>query len=303
MGQWFEVCIEIGRECEEAAGELLSQLGAAGFSVEDPRLAEAADVRWLGDYWPDVHDEGLVVLKGYFGSPVTDKDLLSLEHNLRSLAEFGLEVDRLTIKTRTVDEEDWAHAWKQHYHTETYGRIVVRPVWEDYQPQAQELVIAMDPGMAFGTGGHPTTNMCLRALQDIPMAGRSFWDVGTGSGILSCAAGRLGADPITACDIDPTAVEICGINAARNGIPVQCVLGTIDDLPGRADVIAANIIADVIVPMVPTIPQRLTKGGHFVASGIIAERVQDVQEALRQAGMTVLREWQQGEWYCVLAAI
>lgn len=303
MGQWYEISVMIGRECEDAAGEILMEQGAAGYSVEDPRLAEAADVRWVGDYWPDVSDDGTIVLKGYFSSPLDERVLATMEARLRSLEQFGLEVGFLELKAAIVDEEDWAHAWKKHYHTETYGRIVIRPVWEDFDADEEQFVIAMDPGMAFGTGGHPTTSMCLLALQELPLQGRSLWDVGSGSGILSCAAGKLGAHPITACDIDPVAVEASRVNTARNGVEAHCIQGVIEDLHDKADVIVANIIADVIVPMIAQIPERLLPGGHYIASGIIENRVPEVREALRRAGMSIVQEWQQGEWYCVLAAL
>ena len=301
VGTWFEVIVKIHRECEDAVGEILANFGAKGYSVEDPHLASDPDVRWTGDYWPDVVDDGMIVVKAYFPQNLLEEQWKQLQNQVAALADFGLKVGAWEVTRRAVAEEDWAHAWKDYYHTEVFDRVVVKPLWEEYEPKEGQLVIVMDPGMAFGTGGHPTTSMCLRALQTFPIAGKVVWDIGTGSGILACAAGQMGADNIVACDIDPTATASARINAERNGVVAHVMEGTIEDLLGTADVIIANIIADVIVPMAPIAAEKLNPQGWFLASGIIENRIDDVRGALSAASLNIIEEWHQGEWYCVLS--
>ncbi len=302
MGHWQQVKIRIGRECEEAAGEVLQALGASGYSVEDPELSYGSDVRRISDYVPEQDNDGHVILRAYFQPAVAPEQLARLEQDLSYLRHYGLSVGALSVETSMIREEDWAHAWKQYYHTEVFGRIVVRPTWEAYQPQPDQVVVEIDPGMAFGTGGHPSTSMCLYALQELDLSERCFWDVGTGSGILSCAAGKLGASPIAACDVDVTAVKTARDNMKCNGVKGHCVQGTIDSLTGTADVIAANIMADVIIELMPIIPSKLRPGGRFIGSGIIDTRVPDCQEAAAAHDMEILQEWREGEWYTFLAA-
>jgi ribosomal protein L11 methyltransferase len=209
---------------------------------------------------------------------------------------------------RTVDEQDWAEAWKAHYQPVRVGRrIVIRPLWIDMALEPGDLEIALDPGMAFGTGTHPTTQLCLEALEDLIAPGVTVLDLGCGSGILAIGAARLGAAHIQAVDIDPIAVKVTDENAAQNGVAAQITaeegsLETVLQSGRRYDVLAANILARVIMQMCEQgLGEVLKPGGRAVFSGIIDEQGDDVEAALRLARLEPTRRRQQGDWIAIEA--
>ena len=212
----------------------------------------------------------------------------------------------LRVTTRLVPSEDWEHSWKRYWHALEIGeRLVIKPSWEAWTGDPDKLVIALDPAQAFGTGTHPTTQLCLRALEDaVPnYDAPRVLDVGTGSGILAIAAAMLGARHVDACDTDPVAVEATIENATRNGVAGQIAVtvGAIDVLEGQAEVVVANILAEVIAPIAPELAARTKPGGMVIASGIIRARQAMVEEAFEAAGLVVLRIEHQGEWVLVEA--
>jgi ribosomal protein L11 methyltransferase len=201
----------------------------------------------------------------------------------------------------TVADQDWAHAWKAHFHVmRITDRIVIKPAWKSFDPNPGDLVIHLDPGMAFGTGTHPSTCMCLKQIQGLLVPGRSFLDVGCGSGILMIAAAGLGAARITGIDTDSTAVAVAGENLAKNGIDpgrYRLFTGTLDQTAQEPfDLIAANIIAQTLVAIMGDIRQRLAPHGRAVLSGIIRQRQPDVEAALVRHGLTVLNLDSEEEW-------
>ncbi len=212
----------------------------------------------------------------------------------------------LRVETKLVPSEDWAHSWKKFWHALEVGeRLVIKPSWEAWTGDPDKLVIALDPAQAFGTGTHPTTQLCLRALEaavpnyDTPLV----FDVGTGSGILAIAAVLLGAELVNACDIDPVSVDATRENAERNAVDQRIVVfeGGIETLEGEADIVVANILAEVIAPIAPDIAARTKPGGTVLASGIIRARQALVEEAFEAAGLVVMRVEYQGEWVLVEA--
>jgi ribosomal protein L11 methyltransferase len=206
------------------------------------------------------------------------------------------------ITIRFVAEEDWATAWKQYFKPQRIGkRIVVKPTWEDYAAQPDDLVLQIDPGMAFGTGLHATTRLCLRALEDQISFGSTVADVGTGSGILAVAAALLGAKRIDAVDIDPLAVRIARENVVVNGVGgAVSVAEAASPPPGIFDVIVANILADVILAMAPELAAALKPGGVLIASGIIDRRADDVREGLAKVGLHPFATETEAEWVALL---
>lgn len=235
-------------------------------------------------YIPDIDSAALTIAK--------------IEEKLAGLAEMGIRVE---TRTETVDEEDWAHAWKAYFNvTRITDRIVIRPEWKPYTPAPGELVLHIDPGMAFGTGTHPTTAMCLALLEKTLAEGDDLLDVGCGSGILMIAGAMLGAARISGIDTDPVAVDITRENLEKNGIPVSpdtLATGTLDQFPQAPyQVITANIIAQVIVDILADIRKRLAPGGTAILSGIIAEREADVLAAVDGNRLTVVKRLQQEEW-------
>lgn len=216
------------------------------------------------------------------------------------LAEESVEAD---IAVVGVNESDWANTWKQYYKPLHIGnRIVIVPKWEEYEPQKDELVVRMDPGMAFGTGSHETTKLVIGMLENRVSDGCTVLDVGCGSGILAICAKKLGAGVCRAYDIDPIAVEVAAENAAENGCEVEC--GTSDLLrgvkAGKYDIICANIVADIIIRMAPDIGAFMGEHSTLLASGIISERAAEVVDALEANGLYIAQTLEENGW-CALA--
>lgn len=213
--------------------------------------------------------------------------------------------EAVEVTVAEVDEADWAEAWKQHFKPVHVGaRIVVRPTWERYDALAGEVVIALDPGMAFGTGTHETTQLCIRALEDRVHGGEAVIDVGCGSGILGIAAALLGAESVLAIDNDPVAVEVCAGNVARNGltdrIRTRAETG-LDGVVRPADVIVANINAEAVSALAPNAAALLLPGGSYITSGFTAGGLARARKAMGDAGLTVAEERSCGEWLCLIA--
>jgi ribosomal protein L11 methyltransferase len=220
--------------------------------------------------------------------------------------EAGIRAD---IQARVIADEDWAEAWKEHFHVERYGeRIVVVPTWREYEPREGEAVLTLDPGMAFGTGQHETTRMCLEALERVVRPGSRVLDVGCGSGILAIAAGKLGAGDVVAVDVDPVCIEVTSSNAAANGVPVRAAQGSLGEswpFPEAAcgfDVVVANIVAAPLIAMAANFGKALATEGRLVVSGVIASREAEVVTAFEGAGLRVGDVRGLGEWRCIEAA-
>jgi ribosomal protein L11 methyltransferase len=224
-----------------------------------------------------------------------------LAHLFQRAKDLGKEGIHVAIRVETVADQDWAHAWKQHFHVmRITDRIVIKPAWQPFDPEPGDLVIHLDPGMAFGTGTHPSTCMCLKQIQALLRPGRTFLDVGCGSGILMIAAAGLGASRMTGVDTDPTAVEVAGENLAKNRIDPEkyrLFAGTLDQLgPEPFDLIAANIIAQTLAAIMGDIRKRLAPHGRAILSGIIRERQPEVEAALAEHDLTVLNLDTEEEW-------
>jgi ribosomal protein L11 methyltransferase len=224
-----------------------------------------------------------------------------------ALAAVSIRAD---VVTRAVDEEDWAESWKEHFHIERFGeRIIVVPSWRSYEPRDGDVIIELDPGMAFGTGQHETTRMCLEALERVVRPGARVLDVGCGSGILAIAAAKLGAREVLAVDVDANCVRITEQNARTNGANsvVRAAEGSIGDAwpfeapPAGFDVVVANIMARVIIEAAPALVGALASDGRTIVSGIIAEREAATVAALEEAGARVDAVRAMGEWRCIEA--
>jgi ribosomal protein L11 methyltransferase len=238
-------------------------------------------------------------ITGFF--PAVDASLAvvdTIKQQCSKLSSLNIAVD---ISTRKVDEKEWEDAWKDYFEvTPITDRIIVKPEWKPYTPADGELIIHLDPGMAFGTGTHPTTAMCIRLIETFLKKGHFFLDVGTGSGILMIAAALLGAHRLFGIDTDPAAVDIAKDNLIKNRIPADCfdlACTTLDRTPvKRYDTIAANIIAQVIVDIIPDLLLRMHDRTVAVLSGIIRERLPDVQKALNTYNLDIIQELCTGEW-------
>jgi ribosomal protein L11 methyltransferase len=209
-------------------------------------------------------------------------------------------------EVRRLSEANWAEAWKAHYTPQRIGkRFLVVPSWlaDEAAAGPEDVVLYLDPGTAFGTGLHPTTRLCLAALEELVRPGDEVLDLGTGSGILAIGAGRLGAGRVVAVDLDPKAAAVAADNAERNGVAIETLAGELADTPpGRFDLVVANILAGPIVTLAPALVERLRRpGGRLVVSGILAEQADDVAAALAAAGAEELETRHSGDWVAIVA--
>lgn len=306
--KWAEISIQTTHEATEAVADIFHRLGASGVVIEDPELINSYRRSGTWDYCaiPEQEDTYTVTVKAYLpADDELDDKLRLLEKGIDGLAGHGVNKGRGLVSCREVREEDWANAWKEHFHPVRVGeRLVVKPTWEDYPAAPGDVVVELDPGMAFGTGTHQTTAMCLALLEETVRPGDTVYDVGTGSGILAVAASKLGAGRVRAVDNDPLAVRIAAENIAVNAVGGTVTADRGDllaGLDGPADLIIANIIADVIIRLVPAVPSRLVAGGAFLAGGVITDRLGDVTDAITGAGLTVEKVLEEGCWATVLA--
>lgn len=289
MANWIEIIIRVSFEAQEAATEILYAEGAQGVELDE----QEDDVN-LKIYLPEgeVNPEKLAVIK--------DK--------IQGLSRFGLDPGHVEVNTNTVNEEDWANAWKDYFFPEKISEtFVVKPTWREYKVKPGEIVIELDPGMAFGTGTHASTYLALQAIEEILPKQPNMLDVGTGSGILAIAAALLGVPQITAVDIDSVAVEVAKENVMLNKVQKQVqvmrsdLVQKIKEKGKKYKVVTANIIAEVILMLVPDLPEVLEEDGYFIASGIIVERFDQVRTALEEQGYELKRIYREGEW-CALVA-
>ena len=295
---WIQVKAEFKSSNQDLAEELVSDIfftqGLKGVVCQVP-LPEPEE-GFGSDALPIPRETSI---SGYLPDTEISKETLSvIQGKLAGLSAQGI---RVTITTRIVDQEDWAESWKEFFHvTRITDRIVIRPTWREFKPQPGDLVIDLDPGMAFGTGTHPTTAMCLALLEKYLSPGDLFLDVGTGSGILMIAAHKLGAALITGIDNDETAIRVTLGNLADNRIDpaaVHTACTTLECLPDKKqDLITANIIAEVILEIIPDIRRRLRKNGTAVLSGIIQERHPAILAELAKEDLSVIETRTQGEW-------
>ncbi|QDR80948.1 50S ribosomal protein L11 methyltransferase [Sporomusa termitida] len=306
--KWAEISIQTSHEATEAVADIFHELGASGVVIEDPELINAYRRSGSWDYCdiPEELNPEVVTVKSYLPvDELLDDKLREFEERINGLHEHNLDKGRGYINCREVQEEDWASAWKEYFHpVRVSEHIVIKPSWEEYLPAAGDIVIELDPGMAFGTGTHPTTAMCVRCLEDVIKPKQVVFDVGTGSGILSVAAAKLGAASVRAVDLDPVAVKVAAENIAVNNVTAKVEITQGDLLTGvtgKADVIVANIIADIIIKMLPDVRIRLADQGVFIGSGIITDRLGDVTAALIDSGFVVDRVIEEGGWVAIVA--
>jgi ribosomal protein L11 methyltransferase len=300
--KWIETKIIFEHQDKDLAVDLISDIfydfGLQGVVVEDPRIEPAEG--WSEDAIgrPDYY-----TVIGYLPADNRiEKQCGILERKLGSIkANLGL-IYRITYKE--LDEEDWAHSWKAYFHPLKIGRnLIVKPTWRDYRAKPGEAVIELDPGMAFGTGTHPSTTMSAAMIGKYFKNGNSFLDVGTGSGILLIAAAKLGADKICGIDNDPTALEVAAGNLKLNHLEaLQIGLICTDLVEGirvKFDMVVANILSHVILILIEDLKRVLKPGGVFICSGIVDKNERQVVEALEKVGFEILGVGHKDEWVAI----
>lgn len=300
--RWLELMVKAHPDAVESVSELLSRYTTDGVVIEEPieLLDDGQSYRVLVGEPVNVH--AFVPIDG------TEEDTcIRVREGLWHFSSLGAHFVS-ELQTRPVNEEDWANAWKEYYHVTLIGRrLVIRPSWRDYTPKPEEVVLTLDPGMAFGTGLHPTTRMCLEQVEQRTQPGMKVLDVGTGSGILSIAAVKLGASSAYAIDNSSVAVESAIENAAMNGLSdrIKVVLGVLDDaeaqrMAGQYDFVLANIIAQVIGAIAPQLAETVAPGGILVVSGIIEARRADAEDPLRATGLELIEQVMIDDWLALV---
>jgi ribosomal protein L11 methyltransferase len=286
--EWLEVSVAAENEVAEAVAEVLSRYAYRGVIIEAG---------------PEGWNAGPVVVRAYLPA---DEDLRAKR---RRVEEALGHLDQISPVSppifRPVAEKDWANVWKQQLTVLHVGqRIVIQPSWLDYTPAPEEVVIRLDPGMAFGTGLHPTTQMCLAVLEEVLRPGARVLDMGTGSGILAIAAVKLGAAHVLAIDNDPVAVKVARGNVAANGVQdsVSVMQGSLAEVPDRYDLAVVNIVAKVIADMMKLgLVGRLSPGGKLIAAGIIADQAPEVITSMGQHGLALAEQRRNEDWVCLVA--
>lgn len=303
--EWTDIKTTVPARFAGTAEDIATGIAGGGIYIEDYRDLEAqveamAHVDLIEQALLDKpRDEVAVHL--YVAPDENFAEIAELLQGRLARAEVPYRMETLGVR-----QEDWENSWKQYYHTlELGGRLAVVPSWESYENPQGRAVIALDPGMAFGTGTHETTALCLEALDGAVRGGERVLDIGTGSGILAIAALKLGAASAEGVDIDPMCVRTAGENAVRNGVQdrFQVLIGDLSDkASGVYDIICANIVANAIKALVPGVPALLKADGLFLASGIIDTRKDEVIAAVQATGLRVAQVKEQNGWVCLLCA-
>ena len=313
--KWNQFRLKTTTEAEDIVSSMLADLGIEGVQIEDKiPLTQSDKEQMFVDILPDMpEDDGCAYLTFYLDEEVDKHEmLLKVRQELEEMRSY-LNVGDCTIEESKTEDVDWVNNWKQYFHQFYIDDILVIPSWENVEAKdSDKMVIHIDPGTAFGTGMHETTQLCIRQLKKYVTKDTELLDVGTGSGILSIIALKLGARHAVGTDLDPCAVPAVEENKEVNGIPVEAfdmMIGNIiddkevQDKVGyeKYDIVTANILADVLVPLTPVIVHQMKPGAVYITSGILDVKEEVVKEAVVAAGLEVVEVTHQGEWVSVTA--
>jgi hypothetical protein len=309
---WNEISVSTTTLAVEIISNIFIELGSKGVMIEDPsdfHLQGQDPLAW--DYMEkEVFDFGHedVRVIGYFSSEEDINEKISeIEKRLDYVKSLELDTGTLEIFKKEVKQENWENEWKKYFNVQKVSdSIVIKPSWEKYTPKAGEKIIDIDPGMAFGTGTHETTRMCINAIEKYMNKGDSLIDIGCGSGILSIAAVHLGAKKVIAVDLDKLAVKVSKENVDLNGFSntIDVRYGDLTDvIDEKADVIVANIIADIIAKLSENIADFMKDGGYFISSGIINDKKDFVISKLKENNFDIIEENNDGEWNCIVSKV
>lgn len=294
---WYQVTCELPADCAESVADRIAELSGSGVCT-DNRTVDTFST-------DDIPEQSLVTITAWFESPC------AIEQHLAAIAELtGQATAHLAgftpkpPESKLINDEDWAQSWKAHFKPMPVGRrLLISPSWEQQDTAPERELIVLDPGMAFGTGGHETTRLCLECLDrllEVPLE-LPLLDLGTGSGILAIAAAKLGVRQIDAVDIDPLAVTVAEENCRINNVSqqVRCSATPLERLPHGYGIILANILAEELVRMAPDLTARLAAGGSLILSGILGEREQYVKEGFAPFPLRLAASLSDGEWRCL----
>jgi len=317
--KWYELTIATTEIATEMISNFLHEHGAGGVSIEESgNLNKPRDTSYGQWYDTPLNDipEGEAIIKGYFPENTVMEQLLEeLKPRIEGLRQFEIDPGNVQYSYIEVDDEDWATAWKDYFHPIAItDKITIKPTWEQYEPREDELIIELDPGMAFGTGTHPTTSLCLKTLEKVIQGGEEVIDVGTGSGVLAIGAIKLGASSVLALDLDPIAVSSATENVSLNGLSEQVDVH-LSDLLGvlrqednsqlkvkpPVDLVVANILAEIIMLFIDDVYEALKPGGTYIASGIWKNKEDVVEQGLLAAGFEIQEKYRDEDWLAFVA--
>ncbi|MBE6105082.1 50S ribosomal protein L11 methyltransferase [Anaerovibrio lipolyticus] len=304
--KWCEISIQTTHEATELIAEIFNDLGATGVVIEDPELVNDYITSGKWDYTdiPIATETEVVTEKAYLAADgELEGKLQTFKQEVKALEGRGVSIAPGIITTSELADEDWSDTWKQYFHTEKPGdRIVIKPSWEQYEPKDGEIVVELDPGAAFGTGTHATTSMCICELEKLVQPGMKVFDVGTGSGILSIIAAKLGAKDIQAVDYDDSVLKIVQENLEENHVENVISVAQSDlmqNVYGKANLVIANIVADIIIRLFDQLDEHLEEDGTLLTSGIIEDRIDDVINAATAHGYGVVKRMENKGWACI----
>ncbi|WP_010287993.1 50S ribosomal protein L11 methyltransferase [Kurthia massiliensis] len=308
--KWSELSIHTSEEAVDAISNILHEAGASGVVIEDSQDFEKQRGQQYGEIYAldreDFPQYGVIV-KAYL--PVSSflaETVEEIKLAINNLVNFDINLGANKVSVSEIDEQDWSTAWKQYYHpVKISNRFTIVPTWEDYERvESDELMIELDPGMAFGTGTHPTTVMSLQALEKHVQPGMYVTDVGTGSGVLAIGAAMLGADHVHALDLDPVAVKAAIENIELNNVSanINVVEGDLlDTVKEPADIVVANILAEIIMTFTDDAYTVVKPGGLFITSGIIEAKKEDVKQSLTNAGFIIDEVMMMEDWVTIVS--
>ena len=313
--KWKSFRLKTTTQAEDIVSSMLADLGIEGVQIEDKIPLTAADKEQMFvDILPETEaDDGIAYLSFYLEEDAdTESILKNVRQELEEMSEF-MDLGECSIEESETEDVDWVNNWKQYFHQFYVDDILIIPSWEDVKPEDKDkMVIHIDPGTAFGTGMHETTQLCIRQIRKHVTPETEILDVGCGSGILGMLALKFGAKHSVGTDLDPCAIDATYENMEVNGISkdqYEVMIGNIIDDKAVQDkvgyecydIVVANILADVLVALTPVIVNQLKKGGIYITSGIIDDKEETVVEAVKKAGLEVLEVTYQGEWVSVTA--
>ena len=310
MTVWKEYNVHINKEAEDSVSEILINLGSAGVNIVDRADFETLPEYGFDTLWELNEDkfpkEGVIV-KGYFDLDEIDTDFeKNLHQKLEYLRDMELGITDYTVESNKIADSDWNENWKEFYHSVQVTRyLTIVPEWENYKKERpDEQLIVLDPGLAFGTGTHPTTQLCIQALETIMRGSEVVLDIGTGSGVLTIASSLLGAKEIYAYDLDEMAVQAAKNNIELNNLTTEITVeenNLLENVTIEADVVVANILAGIVMELIPDAMHVLKPGGLFISSGIITQQQDQVLDTLEAEGFKLVQINQMQDWIVIVA--
>lgn len=305
--KWAEVSIHTTNEATESVANILHEAGAGGVIIEDPSESDQESTILQNEILPFADQQkDEVYIKAYF--PVNSYLMETIEQikaEINNLVTYEINIGKGNVFVTEVHEDDWASNWKQYYKPVEIGQnFLIAPIWEQTESRTDQLVIELDPGMAFGTGTHPTTVMCIEALENVIKGNEKVIDVGCGTGVLSIAAAKLGVSSVIALDLDEVAIDSAKRNTKINKVDSLIEVrknNLLDDIESGADIIVANILSEIIVHLTNDVARVLKTNGFFITSGIIQTKAELVKDSIESAGLTVIDTLNIDDWVAFVA--